>query len=568
MQPQPPQKPQIKQRSLRIPLDYYKGRDRMARLRLVLVLLAPLLALGWWFGEPMVTGDRARLRYSKGEISNPHAIWETSCEVCHDPFKPMNSDVALASFIHSDTDQKCTSCHQGPSHHTYQLDALTPGCAECHRDHRGRDASLLRMADTYCTNCHSNTPASIDSSKLTQVGSQVGYEDLNRFDRDHPEFGVRIIDSRGRETLLGRLEPGNEPKDPSNLKFNHKLHLQPGLGLNYTFAKMREEDREHYGWTDSSPLSSNVQLDCKSCHVLDSGDLAVPSDPGGVALANYPPRSSGSYMLPIVFENHCRACHSLTVGVPEPNQKPLEVPHGKQPDEVRRFLERAIAEQILGELGDTKAEDLSQEQLEALELGKKDVEAIFRELLSEAAVKPGPTPEQAASTLGQQVVDRVERLEQSLYQGHQTCTECHLYEKPDQDPSLWEIKATDVPTVWFRHGGFDHSAHRAVRCAQCHAGAKESTISDDILLFGQDENGQPLSTLQVCQQCHSPAQRSSGDLVRGGVDFSCVECHRYHNGEHPLQGLGAVARTATHERSIGEFLRGVVSSNDKAVSAE
>ncbi|CAN5684921.1 hypothetical protein BH23PLA1_BH23PLA1_24610 [soil metagenome] len=567
MQAKPPQKPQIKQRPQGIPLDYYKGRDRMGRLRLALVILAPVLALGWWFGGALLTGDQSRMRYSRGEVAHVHAMWETNCEACHEPFKRMPGQlqeiVALVPNFQANTDAKCASCHKGTVHHTYQLDALTPSCAECHRDHQGRNFSLLHTDDAQCTICHSSLPAGIDSTKLTKVGGQVGYEDITRFDRDHSEFGVRVINANGRKQLLGRLVPGQEPNDPSELKFNHQLHLEPGLGLNYSYAKMRPEDRRHYGWTDSTPLSDEVKLDCASCHVLDSGDLKVPSDPGGVALANYPPRSSGSYMLPIVFENHCRACHQLTVGVPEPGQKPLEVPHGRQPDEVRAFLEQAVAEQVLGGLREARAADLTPEQRDALQQSKKDAEALLRKMLEDAAEPPDRSRQADAQTLGEQADGQLARAERSLYQGTQTCAECHHFVRPESNPARLRIKPTQVPTVWFQHGAFDHSAHRAVRCAECHTGVEQSTDSNDILLFGQD-SGERISTLQVCQQCHAPAERSSGGLVRGGADFSCVECHRYHNGEHPLQGIGAVARTATHERSVSEFLRGVVNPGTSA----
>ena len=41
---------------------------------------------------------------------------------------------------------------------------------------------------------------------------------------------------------------------------------------------------------------------------------------------------------------------------------------------------------------------------------------------------------------------------------------------------------------------------------------------------------------------------------RGGV--SCVECHRYHNGDHPAQGIGARARLGKAEMAVDQFLSG------------
>ena len=62
-----------------------------------------------------------------------------------------------------------------------------------------------------------------------------------------------------------------------------------------------------------------------------------------------------------------------------------------------------------------------------------------------------------------------------------------------------------------------------------------------------------------CRQCHAPASVNANSEPRGGVRFDCVECHRYHNGERPLQGLGAAQRDPPPARRLGtgEFLRGL-----------
>ena len=50
--------------------------------------------------------------------------------------------------------QKCEACHKGPPHHAEATPELA--CAACHHDHRGRDASLVRLADSDCTRCHAD----------------------------------------------------------------------------------------------------------------------------------------------------------------------------------------------------------------------------------------------------------------------------------------------------------------------------------------------------------------------------------------------------------------------------
>jgi hypothetical protein len=101
------------------------------------------------------------------------------------------------------------------------------------------------------------------------------------------------------------------------------------------------------------------------------------------------------------------------------------------------------------------------------------------------------------------------------------------------------IEPVNVTQVWFPRAVFDHSAHRALECAACHADARTSQKSSDVLLPG----------IKTCVQCHSPASGRSG-----GAGDSCTECHRYHNGDHPLQGMGASSRGVRERRTIDEFL--------------
>jgi nitrate/TMAO reductase-like tetraheme cytochrome c subunit len=45
-------------------------------------------------------------------------------------------------------------------------------------------------------------------------------------------------------------------------------------------------------------------------------------------------------------------------------------------------------------------------------------------------------------------------------------------------------------------------------------------------------------------------------VMGGGADASCVECHRYHNIDHPAQGIGAAARRSKAEMTVEQFLGG------------
>ncbi len=150
-----------KQRAARIPLDYYKRPNRMERWKGLLALAALVVCVGaaaaaWAFrdgGRPFLT---------RGPVAAVHAAWDNRCEACHADFRPMSKGSATAPILgSSDADARCQQCHSGEVHHKNQLDAMTPACGGCHREHRGPDVSLIRTADADCTQCHGNLAASL-----------------------------------------------------------------------------------------------------------------------------------------------------------------------------------------------------------------------------------------------------------------------------------------------------------------------------------------------------------------------------------------------------------------------
>jgi hypothetical protein len=74
----------------------------------------------------------------------------------------------------------------------------------------------------------------------------------------------------------------------------------------------------------------------------------------------------------------------------------------------------------------------------------------------------------------------------------------------------------------------------------------------------RDHHDVLLPGISVCIQCHGSAPSSLTGLASGGAGSGCTECHRYHNGDQPLQGLGASARgVPSKERlSVEQFQGG------------
>lgn len=532
-----------KQRASRIPLDYFKKHDAILRWKLGLSALALLIALGWWatgfsFGGSGLVGDTAtgRMRYSHGPVSRVHAMWETKCEACHVAFAPIGQDAWTSSLGMSsrEADAKCQSCHKVEGHHEVMA-AQEAACANCHRDHRGRDASLVRLADADCTSCHRDLKTHADPGKTA-----ADYADILAFPAKHDEFKLM-------------RQGAKAATDPGTLKFNHALHLSPGLNeakdgkAVFTWSRLSSDDRDRYGFTGGK-LEDGVTLNCASCHRLENGDRPARAEKAGVsALETQPLSGTGAYMKPITYKTDCAACHKLDVAVAvggsttNPVVATIAVPHRLQPSELHEMLRNASI---------------------GLTLGKED--AVLDATLTGGRPFPGRGPQAASAR--DQVDRRVKEAERILFgRGKGTCTECHQYKTPggireELDPSAKlaavQIEPTYVPAIWYDHALFDHSAHRAVSCRSCHEGAypdsgeKASRSSADVLLPGK----------AACAQCHAPEGRDSrGDLI-GGAGHTCVECHRYHGGDRKH---GPTMAKDADAMAITRFILGTSSSLPK-----
>jgi hypothetical protein len=495
-------------RAARIPLDYYKKPDLLGRWNRRLLVLAILAAVGAT-ALGFLRADRGSGLVSRGPVAAVHATWDDNCEACHVPFRPVSGEAWLGHALdpsHSSA-EKCTTCHGGPPHHASVKPGDEADCASCHHEHRGRDASLVRVADGDCTRCHGDLAAHTDRDKS---GSQSPYANVvTRFDAaHHPEFKLPA-------------------KDPGKLKFNHRLHLTKGLDCQFTLAKVDASARPWYTeHQDNKDPDAPVQLSCASCHRLDRQDLPkVDGRPGGpLQRLLVPPRNAGAAFLPISYDGQCAACHPLTIERKDPDNPRaghVAVPHGLQPKDIHEFLQGYYTARLLEE-------------------GKSK---LFEQQVNVRAF-PGKLPAEETQQVREALDKKVSTAERVLYSKN-TCLECHEAEGSDDKGLPKAIQPTNVPAVWFRHAVFDHTAHRAVSCEACHVSAGKSETSADVLLPGRE----------VCAECHAPASRGVG-VAQGGARFDCGECHRYHNGDDPLQGPGAAARGVSDKLDVRQFLSG------------
>lgn len=477
----------------------YRGSDRIANARAWLPFAAVLAVMGAWAAQYFGHGA---LRYTPGPLANVHATWDDQCAVCHQSSAPLSGNnwaAALTGHTHAADDQ-CTTCHPGPSHHRHAKPHDVPGCATCHREHHGRQAALVRVADAFCRTCHRDLP----NHRIKAGDGDAVHDVVTAFNvREHPDFW----DDR-------------EKKDPGTVAFNHKRHLSRGLSLAndaaaFTLAQIPQAFRDQYRRPDQADAAA-VQLDCMSCHTGDARDARINGQPlaGLPQNAVVPVRRDGAYMQPILYERHCQGCHPLTIkrtlksGVLAGD---VTVRHRMQPAELKEVLRGYYTELFLkGSLEVSPA-------ILKIPLPGKD-----------------PAADAARRTAEAMIAQHVEEDTRILLSAN-TCQKCHPSLARDRE----RIPPADIPQVWFGRAKFDHAAHRAVACVECHGEAQESQVHTDVLL----------PAIGTCVKCHAPPSRR-GDQVSGGARFDCVECHRYHNGDHPLQGTGAAARQPANRKKL------------------
>jgi hypothetical protein len=482
-------------------LDYFRrprGLRRWTRVlcwtALALTVALVLFTLLW---------PRQRTFYKAGPVATPHQMFGHDCGQCHtEAFNTVARLWPPAGDFRSVPDQNCLACHPGP-HHAGRILKEEAGCATCHREHRGQ-AALARPPDAHCTRCHADLEARHPEAKLRNVSA---------FTRaGHPP--VRWWEGR---------------EDPGTIAFNHRVHLAeeglPTLDPKQVKAMWGEEGATN-GPPDR-PAPHRKRLNCESCHQPDE---------------------SGRYMKPISFEQHCKECHPLSVRVtgPLPSARlrkaagefaATPAPH-REPKDVRAALRDRYAE-----LAGRFRQDL-------FGLPAADPEAV-----PALPWRPDPPPESKQEW--DWVQGQLHTAEQVLFTRGGGCAYCHTPTEawksgkgkgglPEYLPSRVNRRPFAFPghpgtavesALWLPQARFDHHAHRAWDCGECHP-AKTSTRTADVLIPPIDN----------CMSCHN---------ARAGARSDCAECHLYHprEGRHDWKTGGAEpwrgTKTVPHGNGAG-----------------
>ncbi len=369
----------------RIDLNYFKRSHPFRRWKLVLSMAVPALVL-LWLGGMAAGGSKAA--YSSGPVSAAHQVFGDKCERCH-----VTQSRTFRAHV---TDNMCVSCHDAPAHKSNQT--FAPACGSCHLDHRGA-IRLAATADRDCEQCHLDLNTT--TGRLT-VAKTVG-----AFNHAHPEFAAKREGARDRAAL----------------KFNHEVHMKPGL---------------------RGPQGA-AQIECVTCHE-PANQPGAPShaEPG---LRRARPRET---MSPVTYARNCASCHPLYFD-------PLidaVAPH-ETPEKVQAMVAQALTEFIA---------------VNPDRIGKPDpvrgrIPVNF----------PEPMPQ--VRTAAEWIEARTASVERLLWS--KTCAECHTIER--QTPVVTRVVPTNVSKGWMPHARFDHAAHQMTDCTSCHAAGTSRDTSDVLM---------------------------------------------------------------------------------------
>jgi predicted CXXCH cytochrome family protein len=179
----------------------------------------------------------------------------------------------------------------------------------------------------------------------------------------------------------------------------------------------------------------------------------------------------GPLFQPIAFVKHCERCHQLDF---DKRIKGTPVPHGD--------VDRAVA--------------------------------VVRAALAEFSLNADEGNNLPTAKLRAHVEDETRDTIDALFTEQDGCKRCHeVGASGPPDQRRYVVAHPGLRPRWLVAARFDHAVHRQTACEQCHAGARTSTSSSEVLIPG----------IKVCRECHADPGTPNK------VESPCVECHVYHS---------------------------------------
>lgn len=346
--------------------------------------------------------------WNPGFLSQSHQPFAADCRACHRiPFKHVR-------------DRECVTCHKRIKEHvpSVRLTGLKGEafreirCAECHLDHKGNQ--MVPRAQEQCAECH---------AEIEKVAKDTHSEKATDFRTEHPQFRLSLLDA-DKPKLIRLVRQGknnaSQMVEHSNLKFNHKLHIDP------EGVRDPEGKRDPSGMRDAQ--GRRTILKCSNCHE---------------------PEEDGRLMKPILMKRHCQQCHSLAF---EPQATKRQVLHGSEAavsTMLREFYSRLV-------LGDVPTDVNPPPDLHRRRPG---------EILTYQ-------DRQASLRIAQQ---KARTVFDDLFEKRKVCSTCH-YVKRAANEAGWDVAPVRIARVWMPQAMFSHAKHATEKCVSCHdvTSSKES----------------------------------------------------------------------------------------------
>ncbi|MCW1382164.1 cytochrome c3 family protein [Novosphingobium sp. KCTC 2891] len=446
----------------------------------ILMLVAFLAVPIWSYAtyQPLAMHKDARrpagihgdTSWSSGHLSLSHKNLENDCQACH-----------TKAFV-AVTDNACLTCHTQDAHsHIPDKARLLRArgepqgmakftqavatafnrpqgrCVGCHTEHEGAGA-MPATRQQFCTDCHDGLRTRLPDTKIADAAD---------FGTAHPQFRPAVIAGVGADgkPLLQRVAWTPSLKEANGLKFTHAQHLSKTNGV----AQMVRRRAGRF--------AANDALGCQDCHKTEAG---------------------GARFKPVVMEEACESCHSLTFD---------------QVGGTFRTLRHGQPEQVVAELrafyrGGMPPRPASLSGLARRVPGDAALRATAADYARAVRFYP---------TRGDQAVAQV-------FSKGGMCYDCHTVTRGgSMATGGFTVQKVAQNGRYYHVGWFDHKDHRKTDCASCHVRAGTSNDASDLLVPGMDGPG-------GCRSCHVGESGShlASVKVKDPVESGCAMCHAYH----------------------------------------
>ncbi|MFC4293713.1 cytochrome c3 family protein [Novosphingobium tardum] len=456
---------------------------RMSAWAIALVVLAAFLAwpiYSYATYEPLAlhknqmrpAGFHPDKMWESGKLSLAHQGLENDCQACH-----------VEKFV-AVRDNACLTCHQEDAH---QHIADRPGmpaverltmargeprgfagfqravattfnkpagrCVECHTEHEGAGA-MPPTQQRFCTDCHDGLKSRLPDTKIPDAAD---------FGTAHPQFmPAVIVDSAGAKPLVQRTLLTANTREFSGIKFTHAQHLSTTNGIAQMVHRRPQEFPGQSG------------LECQNCHQKDP---------------------TGTWFKPVVMEESCQTCHSLTFDQIGGTFRTLR--HG----------EPAMV------VADLRAFFRSGAPVRPINLN-----GMARRRPGDAA-QAGTAADYARAVRFYPV--RADQAIAQVFSKGGACYDCHTVTAGPASTGGFAIKNVAQTLRYYKKGWFTHDKHTKFECADCHVKAETSNDSTELLVPGIDGKG-------GCRTCHVGEGGAHLASVQQPVKSGCAMCHDYH----------------------------------------